>query len=230
MKPKVSLTRLAEEIENDIRSERQEVGPCYALERLQRALIIVQNKLWSKRVQISKELSYLIAKPLRSNKHVMELSERIELLLGMKERANGAYCRAYDCDMAIHIVNAQAESKTVALVATEQSHLEIDSNLDLSRLLSDMNRPGRSSVVTTSNSPICLRCSGMLSHLSRDSQRMLLFIRPSSPSAATMLTSQRDIPRRSDLKDQPNDTESTKYGKSKHKYDYEQGERAPSCE
>ena len=56
------------------------------------------------------------------------------MLLGMKERANGAYCRAYDCDTAINVVNAQTESETAAPFATEQSHL------DLSRLLSDMNR------------------------------------------------------------------------------------------
>ena len=68
-----------EEIENDPRTERQELGPCYALERLQRALIIMQNKLWSKRVQINKELSDLIAKPLRSDKQVMELSERLDM-------------------------------------------------------------------------------------------------------------------------------------------------------
>ena len=67
----------------------------------------MQNKLWSKRVQINKELSDLIAKPLRSNRQVMELSERIDMLLGMKERANGAYCRAYDYDTAINIVNSQ---------------------------------------------------------------------------------------------------------------------------
>ena len=65
---------ISEELENDIRSERKELGPCYALERLQRALIIMQNKLWSKRVQINKELSDIIAKPLRSNRQVMELS------------------------------------------------------------------------------------------------------------------------------------------------------------
>ena len=47
--------------------------------------------------------------------------------------------------------------------------------------------------------------------------------------AATMRTSQRDIPRRSEPKDQPNDDESTKYGKSKRKYNYEQGELEP-CE
>ena len=36
--------------------------------------------------------------------------------------------------------------------------------------------------------------------------------------AATMRTSQRDIPRRSEPKDQPTDTESIKHGNSKRKY------------
>ena len=94
----------------------------------------MQNKLWSKRVQINKELSDLIAKPLRSNKQVMELTERLDLLLGMKERANEAYYKAHDSDTAINIVNSQSETETAALFATEQSHL------DLSRLLSEMNR------------------------------------------------------------------------------------------
>ena len=76
----------------------------------------------------------MIAKPLRSNRQVMELSERLDMLLGMKERANGAYCRACDCDTAISIVNEQTESETAAPFATEQSHL------DLSRLLSDMDK------------------------------------------------------------------------------------------
>ncbi len=55
----------------------------------------MQNKLWMKRVQINKELSDLIAKPLRSHQEVTEPSERLKLLLGMKERANGANYRAY---------------------------------------------------------------------------------------------------------------------------------------
>ena len=42
-----------------------------------------------------------------------------------------------------------------------------------------------------------------------------------------MRTSQRDIPRRSEPKDQPNDVESTRNGKAKRKYDYEQGEPEP---
>ena len=94
----------------------------------------MQNKLWSKRVQINKEMSDIIAKPLRSNRQVMELSERLDVLLGMKERANGVYCRTYDYDTAISIVNSQTESETAAPYATEQLHL------DLSRLLSDMER------------------------------------------------------------------------------------------
>lgn len=165
---------ISEELENDIRSERHELGPCYALERLQRALIIMQNKLWSKRVQINKELSDIIAKPLRSNRQVMELSERLDVLLGMKERANGAYCRAYDYDTAISIVNSQTESETAAPYATEQSHL------DLSRLLSDMDREIElgNNIKT---SPICLHGSGMFSHQSRRSRMMLLFIKLSSP-------------------------------------------------
>ncbi len=96
---------ISEEIENDIRSERQVLEPCYALERFQRALIVMQNKLWMKRVQINKELSNLIAKPLRSHQQVMELSERLDLLLGKKERANGSYYRACDNETAINIVN-----------------------------------------------------------------------------------------------------------------------------
>ena len=88
--------------------------------RLQRALIIMKNKFWSKRVQINKELSDVIAKPLCSNKQVMELTERLDLLLGMKERANGAYYKAYDSDTAINIVNAQSETETAARFAKEQ--------------------------------------------------------------------------------------------------------------
>ncbi len=125
---------ISEEIENDNRSERQVLGPCYALECFQRAWIIMQNKLWLKRVQINKELSDLIAKPLRSHQQVMELSERLHLLLGMKERANGSYYRAYDNETAINIVNSQSESEIAAPFATQQSHLEF------SRLLYDMNR------------------------------------------------------------------------------------------
>ncbi len=96
---------ISEEIKNDIRSERKVLGQCYALKRFQCALIVMQNKLWMKRVQINKKLSYLIAKPLCSHQQVMELSLRLDLLLGMKERANGSYYWAYDHDTAINIVN-----------------------------------------------------------------------------------------------------------------------------
>ncbi len=96
---------IIEEIENDIRSERQVLGPCYVLERFQRALIVMQNnltwKLWVKRVHINRELSSIIKKPPRSHKQAMEPTKRINLQLGMKERANGAYYRAYDYDTEI---------------------------------------------------------------------------------------------------------------------------------
>ena len=58
----------------------------------------------------------------------MELSKRLDLLLGMKELA---YYRAYDHDTASNIVNSQSENETAALFVTEQSH---------SRLLSALNR------------------------------------------------------------------------------------------
>ena len=74
--------------------------------RLQRALIIMKNKFWSKRVQINKELSDVIAKPLCSNKQVMELTERIDLLLVMKERAKRSL-------LLQDLVNAQSESESL---------------------------------------------------------------------------------------------------------------------
>jgi hypothetical protein len=122
---------ISEEIKNDICSEHQVLGPCYALEWFQRTLIIMQDKLWLKRVQINIELSNLIAKPLHWHSHlqVMELSKCFNLLLGMKERANGAYYLAYYHNTVINIVNLQLESGTATQFVTEQSHLE------LSRLL-----------------------------------------------------------------------------------------------
>jgi hypothetical protein len=63
----------------------------------------------------------------------MELTDRIDLLLGMNNCANGAYYQVYDYDEAISIINLRSESEMTTPFATEQSHL------DLSRLLSDMN-------------------------------------------------------------------------------------------
>ncbi len=48
----------------------------------------------------------------------MELTKRINLLLGMKERANGAYYRVYDYDTKISIINSQSESEMTTLFAT----------------------------------------------------------------------------------------------------------------
>jgi hypothetical protein len=80
---------ISEEFENDFRSGRQTLGPLYAVERLQEIKVTLQNKLMLRRTQINKELSDWIAKPVRSHKQVMEYRERLELLLSMKERANG---------------------------------------------------------------------------------------------------------------------------------------------
>ena len=135
----------------------------------------------------------------------------------MKERANGAYCRAYDSDTAINIVNAQTESETAAPFATEQSHL------DFSRLLSDMNRE-----IERGNN---INLTNLLTLLGKffppEQGQQVDATLHQALLAATMRTSQRDIPRRSEPKDQPNDTESTKYSKSKRKYDYEPGEPEP---
>ena len=60
-----------------------------------------------RRTQINKELSDWIAKPVRSHKQVMEYRERLELLLSMKERANGYKFKSCDEETAINVVNAQ---------------------------------------------------------------------------------------------------------------------------
>jgi hypothetical protein len=204
---------ISEEIENDIRSERQVLGPCYALERFQRALIVMQNKLWVKRVQINKELSDLIAKPLRSHQQVMELSERLDLLLGMKERANGSYYRAYDYDTAISIVNSQSESEIAAPFAMQQSHLEF------SRLLYDMNRDiERGNNINLTNLLTRLGNVFPIEHEPADATLHQALI------AATAHVTQRDAPRRTEPKDQPVEADSYKPGKNKRKYNSEQGE------
>jgi hypothetical protein len=85
---------------------------------------MIQNKLWVKRVHINRQLSSIIEKPLRSHNQVMELTKRIDLLLGMKERANGAYYRAYDYNTAINSINLQTESESTTPFATEQIYLD----------------------------------------------------------------------------------------------------------
>ena len=92
---------ISEEIENDVRSERQVLGNCHATERIQRAQIVLQTKLLLKRNQTNKDLSYLNAKPLRTHTEVMESINCTDRLLGMKELANGACFRAYDYDMRL---------------------------------------------------------------------------------------------------------------------------------
>ena len=125
---------ISEEFENDIRSGRQTLGPLYAVERLQEIKVTLQNKLMLRRTQINKELSDWIAKPVRNHRQVMEYRERLELLLSMKERANGYKFKSCDDETAINVVNAQTESERQVPFSTEQARL------DMARLLSQMNR------------------------------------------------------------------------------------------
>ena len=86
------------------------------------------------RTQINKELSDWIAKPVCNHRQVMEYRERLELLLSMKERANGYKFKSCDGETAINVVNAQTESERQVPFSTEQARL------DMARLLSQMNR------------------------------------------------------------------------------------------
>ncbi len=67
---------IIEEFENDIRSDRQTVGPLYAVGRLQEIKVTLHHKLMLSWTQINKELSNWIARPVRSHKQVMEFRER----------------------------------------------------------------------------------------------------------------------------------------------------------
>ncbi len=110
------------------------MGPPYAVERLQEIKVALQNKLMLRRTQINKELSDWIARPAHSHKQVMEYHERLELLLSMKERANGYKFKPCENEAALNVVNAQTESERQVSFSTEQARL------DMARLLSQMNR------------------------------------------------------------------------------------------
>jgi hypothetical protein len=143
----------------------------------------------------------------------MELSERLDLLLGMKERANGSYYRAYDYDTAISIVNSQSESEIAAPFAMQQSHLEF------SRLLYDMNRDiERGNNINLTNLLTRLGNIFPIEHEPADANLHQALI------AATAHVTQRDAPRRTEPKDQPVEADSYKPGKNKRKYNSEQGE------
>ncbi len=87
------------------------MGPLHAVERLQEIKVTLQNKLMLRRTQINKELSDWIARPVRSHKQVLEYRDRLELLLSMKERANGYKFKSCDDEVATNVVNAQTESE-----------------------------------------------------------------------------------------------------------------------
>ena len=68
----------------------------------------------------------------------MELSKRLDMLLGMKERANGAYCRAHYCYTVISIVNAQTESETGAPATSASQRDDVSDSEDDVPLSTDM--------------------------------------------------------------------------------------------
>ncbi len=97
-------------------SGRQTLGPLHAVERLQEIKVTLQNKLMLRRTQINKELRNWIARPACSHKQVMEYRKLLELLLSMKERANGYKFKSCDEETAINVVNAQTESERQAWI------------------------------------------------------------------------------------------------------------------
>jgi hypothetical protein len=64
----------------------------------------------------------------------MQYSERLELLISMKERANGLIYRSCDEETAHNVVNEQSESKKHGPFSTEQARIE------MSRVIREYNR------------------------------------------------------------------------------------------
>jgi hypothetical protein len=77
------------------------------------------------RIQINKELSDWIAKPVRSHKQVMGYRKRLGLLLSMKELAYGYKFKSCDEETAINVVNAQTMSEHQVPFSTKQARLEM---------------------------------------------------------------------------------------------------------
>ena len=124
---------IGEEIVQELRTGRQQVGMFYAIEFLQHCKIVLQNKLSIRRAEISRQLIQCISTPVRSHKQAMVYRERLELLIGMKERANGLPFRSCDEEVAHMVVNAQTENEKVPF-STEQSRI------DMARILGEFNR------------------------------------------------------------------------------------------
>jgi hypothetical protein len=106
----------------------------YASEHLQHIKVILQNKLTISASEISRQLIECINTPVCSQKQVMQYRERLELLISMKERANGLLYRSCDEETAHNVINTQSESEKHVPFSTEQAHIE------MARVLGKYNR------------------------------------------------------------------------------------------
>ncbi len=64
----------------------------------------------------------------------MQYRERLELLISMKERANGLLYRSCDEETAHNVINTQSESEKHVPFSTEQARIE------MARVLGEYNR------------------------------------------------------------------------------------------
>ncbi len=64
----------------------------------------------------------------------MQYRERLELLISMKERANGLLYLSCDGETAHNVINAQSESEKHFPFSTEQARIE------MARVLGEYNR------------------------------------------------------------------------------------------
>jgi hypothetical protein len=121
----------------------------YALEHLQHIKVILQNKLTICRSAINQQLIQCTHTPVRSHKQAMTYRERLELLICMKERAQGLPHHYCDEEVAHNVVSAQSESEKTVPFGTEQAsiemarvlgeysrEIEIGNDIDLDHLLS----------------------------------------------------------------------------------------------
>jgi hypothetical protein len=72
---------IREEIVQELRTGRQQVGMFYAIDLLQHCKIVLQNKLLIRRAELSRQLIQCISTPVRSHKQAMLYRERLELLI-----------------------------------------------------------------------------------------------------------------------------------------------------
>jgi hypothetical protein len=87
--------------------------------------VILQNKLTIRRSEVSLQLIECINTPVCSHKQVMLYRELLELLISMKERANGLPYSSCNEETAHNVINAQSESEKHVPFSTEQAHIEM---------------------------------------------------------------------------------------------------------